>query len=84
VGCQDGGDREQDRAGELTAGERAELHRLRRETVELRGEVQIQRQILRKVAAWFAQKMQEGGVDRPPEGWSSLGTAAHPSRLRHD
>jgi CHAD domain-containing protein len=52
-----------DMTHELTASERDELHRLRQEADELRGEVEIQREILRKTAAWLAQEMQEGRGD---------------------
>ena len=58
----------QERRGELAEGERAELQRLRREAVELRGEVEIQREILRKITAWFAREQEEGRVDPPPAG----------------
>jgi transposase-like protein len=60
VGRHHRGNRGQEQPGELTADERAELRRLRREAVELRSEVEIQRQILLKTAAWLAQEMDEG------------------------
>jgi hypothetical protein len=53
------GDRGQGQPAELTTSERDELHRLRQEADELRSEVEIQREILRKTAAWFAA-MEEG------------------------
>jgi hypothetical protein len=84
VGCQDRSDRVRDQPGELTAGERAELQRLRRETVELRSEVEIQREILRKAATWFAQEMKEGRIDPPVEGWPGCGTSTRSSGARHD
>jgi hypothetical protein len=67
VGRHDRSNPSQEQPGELTSGEYAELRRLRRETVDLRSEVEIQRQILRKTAAWLAQEMEEGRVDPPPE-----------------
>lgn len=60
MGHHDRGNRGQEQPGELPADERAELRRLRREAIELRSEVEIQRQILRKTAAWLAQEMDEG------------------------
>ena len=56
MGRHDRGNRDQEQPGELTADERAELRRLR-------SEVEIQRQILRKTAAWLAQEMDEGQAD---------------------
>jgi CHAD domain-containing protein len=60
----DPGDPGQGQPAELTTSERDELHRLRQEADELRSEVEIQREILRKTAAWFAQGMEEGQGDR--------------------
>jgi CHAD domain-containing protein len=60
----DPGDRDQGQPAELTASERDELHRLRQEADELRGEVEIQREILRKTAVWLAQEMEEGRGDQ--------------------